>query len=94
MSKTFSKTIDKNFDVSSFLDFFFIVFSGVSQRLEFKNTTNKCFTKEVDRKAFYEKSDQKPKTDFSSIYFNQVFGRFSVTGVQKHDTKMGFARGS
>jgi hypothetical protein len=29
-----------------------------------------------------------PKTDFFSIFFNHVFGRFSVRGVQKHDKKI------
>jgi hypothetical protein len=38
------------------------------------------------RKVFTQKkNDQKSKTDFFSIFCYHVFGRFSVTGVQKHD---------
>jgi hypothetical protein len=31
---------------------------------------------------------EKSKTDFFSILFYHVFGRFSVRGVQKHDKKI------
>jgi hypothetical protein len=88
MSKTFSEKIDKNFNVSFPSTFFdFIAFSGVSQRGDLKNTTKKHFTKKSCRKVFPKKSTKKSKTDFFSILFNHVFGRFSVRGVQKHDKK-------
>jgi hypothetical protein len=47
----------------------------------------KRFAKKSCRKVF-KKFDQKSKTDFFLIFFNHVFGRFSVTGVQKHDKKI------
>jgi hypothetical protein len=50
-----------------FLDFFcFIAFSGVSQRRELKSTTEnrKRFAKKIVSKSFYQKIDQKSKTDF------------------------------
>jgi hypothetical protein len=36
---------------------------------------------------FLQKFDQKSKTDFFSVLFYHVFGRFSVRGVQKPDKK-------
>jgi hypothetical protein len=47
----------------------------------------KRFAKAVLSKGLYKKFDQKSKTAFFSISFHHVFGRFSVRGVQKHDTK-------
>jgi hypothetical protein len=61
---------------------------GVFQRWEFKNTTKNRFAKKIMSKSFYKKFDQKSKTDFFSIFVYHVFGRFSVRGVQKHDTKI------
>ena len=47
----------------------------------------KRFAKKIVSKQIYKKFDQKSKTDFFSIFFYHVFGRFSVRGVQKHDKK-------
>jgi hypothetical protein len=47
----------------------------------------KCFTKKSCRKVFQKKRPKKSKTDFFSICFYHVFGRFSVRGAQKHDKK-------
>jgi hypothetical protein len=44
----------------------------------------KRFTKKSRRKVFTKKS----RTDFFSVLFYHVFGRFSVRGVQKHDKKI------
>jgi hypothetical protein len=87
--ENFFQNFDKNFDVSFSSTFFcFIAFSGVFQRWEFKNTTKKRFTKKLVSKSFPKKFDQKSQTDFFSILFYYVFGRFSVRGVQKHDKKI------
>jgi hypothetical protein len=48
----------------------------------------KRFAKKIVSKSFYKKFDQKSKTDFFSIFFYHVFGRFSVRGAQKHDKKI------
>jgi hypothetical protein len=66
--------------------FCFIAVSGVSQRWELKNTT-KSFTKKIVSKGFYKKFDQESKNCFFPRYFYRLFGRFSVTGAQKHHTK-------
>jgi hypothetical protein len=47
--------------------------------------TKKRFAKNIVSKSFYKKFDQKSKTDFFSICFYHVFGRFSARGVQKND---------
>jgi hypothetical protein len=47
----------------------------------------KRFAKKVASKSFYKAIDQKSKTDFFTIFFNHVFGRFSMRGVQKRDKK-------
>jgi hypothetical protein len=73
---------------STSLDFFSVIaFSGVSQRRNFKFT--KITTKKVLQKNRVEKekvlqknrqkSKSKTKTDFFLDFFNQVFGRFSVS---------------
>jgi hypothetical protein len=88
MSKKNQKFRQK-FRCQFFLDFFcFIAFSGGFQRWEFKNTTKNVLQKKSCRKVFYQKIDQKSKTDFFSNLFNHVFGRFSMRGVQKHDKKI------
>ena len=48
----------------------------------------KRFAQTIVSKSFYKKIDQKSKTDFFSIFFYHVFGRFSVRGVQKHEKKI------
>jgi hypothetical protein len=60
------------------LFFWFIAFSGVSQRWEFKNTQKNVLQKTSCRKVFTKNSTKKSKTDYFSIFFNHVFGRFSV----------------
>jgi hypothetical protein len=47
----------------------------------------KTFYKQIVSKSFSKKSTKKSQTDLFSIFFNHVFGRFSVRGVQKHDKK-------
>ena len=87
MSKNISK-ISTKIRCQFFLDFFcFIAFSGVFRRWEFKKHYKKRFAKKIVSKSFYKKFDQKSKTDFFSIFFYHVFGRFSIRGVQKHDKK-------
>jgi hypothetical protein len=90
MSKTFPKKIDKNFDVSFSSTFlvlsrFRVFLSDESSETLQKTFCNKRFAKNIVSKSFYKKIDQKSKTDFFSILFYHVFGRFSVRGVQKHD---------
>jgi hypothetical protein len=48
----------------------------------------KRLTKKSCRKPFTKKSTKKSQTDFFSIFFYHVFGRFSVRGVQKHEKKI------
>jgi hypothetical protein len=55
--------------------------------MEVQKHYKKRFTKKIVSKSFYKKIDQKSKTDFFLIFFNHVFGRFSMRGVQKHDKK-------
>jgi hypothetical protein len=91
MSKTFSEKIPRKstkLPMSFFRLLCFIAFSGVSLRWrwEFKSTTKNVFKKIVS-KSFYQKIDKKSQTDFFSVLFYHVFGRFSVRGVQKHDKK-------
>jgi hypothetical protein len=80
MSKNFPNKIDKNFDVSFSSTFFcFIAFSGVSRQ-------KKRFAKNIVSKSFYKEFDKKSKTEFFSVLFYHVFGRFSVRGL-KNDKK-------
>jgi hypothetical protein len=48
-------------------------------------TLQKTFHKKFVSKSFYKKSTKNPKPTFSRKFFNHVFGRFSMRGVQKHD---------
>ena len=76
MSKTFSRKIDKNFHVSFFsTSFCFIVFSNVSQRVEFKalQKTFCCFARNSCRKVF-TKNRQKIQNRIFFLCF--VFSRF------------------
>jgi hypothetical protein len=87
MSKIFQRLRQK-FRCQFFLDFFcFIAFSGVFLATGVQKHYKKRFTKKIVSKGFYKKFDQKSKTDFFSIFFNHVFGRFSMRGVQKHNKK-------
>jgi hypothetical protein len=84
MSEKKSTKIHKTFRCQFFLDFFgFIAFSGVSQRWESKNTTKNVLQKNRVEKFLQKKS----KTNFLPIFFNQVFGRFSVRGVFQNTIK-------
>jgi hypothetical protein len=78
MSETFPQKNDQNFGVNfSSSSFDFIAFSGVSQRQEFKNTTESFLQKHRVEKFFYKKIkiiDTKP---ILCRFFYQVFGRFS-----------------
>jgi hypothetical protein len=65
--KNFFQTNRQKFRCQFFLVFFLIAVSGVSQRLEFKNTRKKMFCKKIVSKSFYKRFDQKSKTDFFSI---------------------------
>jgi hypothetical protein len=85
--ENFPQNFDKNFDVSFspttfVLSHFRVFFSDGSSK-----TLPKTFCKKIVSEKFYKKFDQKSKTDFFSIFFYHVFGRFSVRGVQKHDKK-------
>jgi hypothetical protein len=60
---------------------------GCLSAMGVQNTTKSVLQKKSCRKVFYKKFDQKSKTDFFSIFFNHVFGRFSMRGVKKHDNK-------
>jgi hypothetical protein len=83
-----SQKIDKKFDVSSSSTFFVLSRFQVLLGDGSSKTLQKTFYKKIVSKSFYEKNDQKSQTDFFSIFFNHVFGRFSVRGVQKHDKKI------
>jgi hypothetical protein len=48
----------------------------------------KRFAKEIVSKVFTKNSTKNPKPTFSRFFFNHVFGRFSMRGVQKHDKKI------
>jgi hypothetical protein len=79
-----SQKTDKIFDISFSSTFFVLGAScdGSSKALQ------KTFFKQIVSKSFSKKSTKKPKTDFFSILFYHVFGRFSVRGVQKHDKQI------
>jgi hypothetical protein len=51
-------------------------------------TLQKTIDQKLVSKLFTKKSTKKSQTDFFSIFFYHVFGRFSVRGVQKHDKKI------
>jgi hypothetical protein len=50
-------------------------------------TLQKTVYKKSCRKVFTKKSTKNQKSIFWAIFFNHVFGRFSVSGVQKHHNK-------
>jgi hypothetical protein len=82
MSKTFPKQIDKNFDfdVSFSSTFCFIAFRVFLSDGSLKSP-QKMFYKKILSKSFNKKIDKNPKPIFSRFVY-QVFGRFSVGGVQ------------
>ena len=86
MSKTFpEKILRKSISVFPrfflfYCDFRCCLVTGV------KRHYRKRFAKKLCRKVF-QKIDQKIQNLFFLDFFNHVFGRFSVRGVQKHDKK-------
>jgi hypothetical protein len=84
--ENFSQTNRQKLRCQFFLDILFYCVSGVSQRWEFKITTKKKLQK-ILSKSFNKKIDKNPKPIFSRFVY-QVFGRFSVRGVQKHHQKI------
>jgi hypothetical protein len=54
---------------------------------ESSKALQKMFYKKTVSKSFYKKIDKKIQNRLFSIIFYQVFGRFSVRGVQKHHKK-------
>jgi hypothetical protein len=91
MSKTFAEKINQNFDVRFSSTFFVLSRSRVFLSDESSKTPQdhkKHFAKTSCRKFFTKKSTKKSKTEFFSIYFNHIFGRFSVREVQSRDKKM------
>jgi hypothetical protein len=81
------------FDFDFFRPAFFIAFSGVSQRVEFKNTKNylkkvgpwlknKCPILSMSE-MFYKRNEKNP-CRFFPYFFYCIFLRFSAWGVQKH----------
>ena len=90
MSKTFSEKIlrkSTKISMSVFprLFLFYRVFRcflamGVQKHYKKRLTKKSC------RKLFTKKSTKKSQTDFFSIFFYHVFGRFLVWGVKKPHT--------
>jgi hypothetical protein len=91
--ENFPQKFDKIFDVS-FSSIFFVLSHF---RMCFSDGSSKTLQKTFCKQNRVEKLLQKirpevqnyyiTKTDFFSTFFNHVFGRFSVRGVQKHDFK-------
>jgi hypothetical protein len=79
------KHLDKNFDDSFSSTFFCYRVFGCFLAMGVQKHYKKRFTKQIVSKSFYNKFDQKSKTDFFLDFFYHVFGRFSMRGVQKHD---------
>jgi hypothetical protein len=81
MSKTFPKK-STNISMSVFSRLFFIAFSGVSQRWEFKSTTKNVLQKKSCRKVC-TKIDQESKTDVFSNFILSRFWAFLGEGSSK-----------
>jgi hypothetical protein len=91
MSKTFSEKIlrkSTKISMSFFLDFFVLSLFQVFLCDGSSKTSQKTFYKKIVSKSFYKKIDKNSQTDFFSVLFHHVFGRFSVRGVKKHDKKI------
>jgi hypothetical protein len=87
--ENFFQNFDQNFDVSfSSTSFCIIAFSSAFLAMGVQRHYKKRFAKTVVSKSFYKKFDQKSKTDFFSVIFFHVFGRFPMRGDQKHDKKI------
>jgi hypothetical protein len=83
MSKTFSKKIDKSFNVSVSSFFWFYRALGFFSTIGVpKHYQNKLHKNRVDK--FLQKIDKQIQTRFSLDFFYHVFGRFSARGVRKH----------
>jgi hypothetical protein len=99
-SKTPYKYFYKKVHVENFPQknrkFFDVSFSSVFVLSRFRmflsdgssKTLQKRFTKKIVSKSFYKKFDQDPKPIFFLDCVYNVFGRFSMRGVQKHDKKI------
>jgi hypothetical protein len=86
MSKAFPKKVDKNFDASSSLTFWFYRVFGCFSAMGVQKHHKKGFTERSCRKVFTKKSTKNPKPIFPR-FFCHVFGRFSVRAGQKHDKR-------
>jgi hypothetical protein len=84
-SRENSQKIDKNFD-GSFSSTFFVL---LRLKVLLSDGSSKALQKTVYKKNRVEKllpkNRQKIQNRFLLNFFNHVFGRFSVRGVQKHD---------
>jgi hypothetical protein len=87
MSKTFSKKIDKNFDVSFSSTFFVLSRFRVFLSDGSSKTHKKTLYKKHRVEKLFTKIRPKIQNRFFLDFFNHVFGRFSVRGVRKHDKK-------
>jgi hypothetical protein len=74
---------DKNFDVSFSSTFFVLSRFRVFFSDGSSETLQKRFTKKIVSKSFYEKFDQKSKTDFFSTFFLSRFWAFLDEGSSK-----------
>jgi hypothetical protein len=83
-----SQKINKFFDISFSSTFFVLSRFGVF----LGDGSSKALQKNVLQKnrveKFFKKIDQKIHNRLFLDFFNHVFGRFSVRGVQKHDKKI------
>jgi hypothetical protein len=78
--KLFPKKSTKN-SMSVFHRLFFVLSRFrvfLSDGSASKTLLKKRFAKEIVSKRFYQKFTKNPKPIFFSIFFNHVFGRFSV----------------
>ena len=86
MSKTFSKILTKIFDVSFSSTFFVLSRFRVFLSDGSSKTLQKTFCKKNRVEKFLQKIRPKIQNRrLLDFFFNHVFGRFSVRGVQKHD---------
>jgi hypothetical protein len=87
--ENFSQNFDQNFDVSFSSTFFVLSHFQVFFSDGSSKTLQKTFYKKNRVEKFFKKIRPKvQKPTFSRFFFNHVFGRFSVRGVQKHDKKI------
>jgi hypothetical protein len=88
MSITFSKKIDKNFDVSLSSTLFVLSRFRVFLSDGSSKTLQKTFCKKNRVEKFLQKKSTKnPKPIFFDLFYH-VLGRFSVRGVKKHHKRI------